>query len=115
MTRQRIDMQYVVDKTAIEEVITRYFQALDRALPDQVRVLPREEVRGMPWRLFGIAAAVSLIVLLAWQLNLLQRATPPDPMAQSLAQPDPLPMSSPATTPATAPAAPPAATGTAAP
>ncbi len=33
----RIDMQYVLDRTAIEEVITRYFQGLDRGLPAQVR------------------------------------------------------------------------------
>ncbi len=45
MTRQRIDMQYVLDKTAIEEVITRYFQALDRALPDQVRSCFTDDVK----------------------------------------------------------------------
>jgi MSHA biogenesis protein MshN len=39
------------------------------ALPDQVRVLPREELRGMPWWPIGIAVAVVVIALLAWQFN----------------------------------------------
>ena len=37
MPQPRIDMQYVLDRTAIEEVITRYFQGLDSCLPDKVR------------------------------------------------------------------------------
>jgi SnoaL-like domain len=37
MPRAPVNLQYLLDKTAIEEVITRYFQALDRALPEQVR------------------------------------------------------------------------------
>ena len=39
MSRAPIDLQYVLDKTAIHEVITRYFQGLDRCLPDRVRVV----------------------------------------------------------------------------
>jgi hypothetical protein len=39
------------------------------ALPNQVRVLPREEARSMPWWLIGIAVAAALIAALAWQFN----------------------------------------------
>lgn len=52
------------------------------ALPDQVRVLPREETHSMPKWLIGVAAAVALIVLIAWQFN---RQPPPatlPPVAQ---------------------------------
>lgn len=45
MTRPPINMQYVLDKTAIEEVITRYFQALDRALPEQVRSCFTDDIK----------------------------------------------------------------------
>jgi len=39
------------------------------ALPNQVRVLPREEARSMPWWLIGIAVAAALIAALAWQFK----------------------------------------------
>lgn len=45
MAAPRIDMQYVLDKTAIEAVITRYFQGLDRALKDQVRSCFTDDVQ----------------------------------------------------------------------
>lgn len=61
------------------------------ALPDQVRVLPREEIRGVPWWLIGIAAAVSLAALFAWQFSQQQHATPRVPLTQTEARPDPLP------------------------
>ena len=37
MPRPQIDLQYMLDKTAIHEVLTRYYRGLDRGLPDQVR------------------------------------------------------------------------------
>ena len=45
MPRPPINLQYLLDKTAIEEVITRYFQALDRCLPDQVRSCFTDDVK----------------------------------------------------------------------
>ncbi len=45
MSRPRIDLQYVLDRTAIVEVITRYFQGLDRSLPDQVRSCFTDDIR----------------------------------------------------------------------
>lgn len=45
MPRPPINLQYLLDKTAIEEVITRYFQALDRALPEQVRSCFTEDIK----------------------------------------------------------------------
>ncbi len=58
------------------------------ALPDQVRVLPREEVRSMPWWLIGIAAAAALIALLAWQFNHQSPSTSPTPVAQTQTPPE---------------------------
>ena len=37
MPQPPVDMQYVLDRTAIAEVIARYFQGVDRGLPAQVR------------------------------------------------------------------------------
>ena len=37
MAQRTIDMQYVLDRTAIHEVLVRYYQGLDRGEPDQVR------------------------------------------------------------------------------
>jgi hypothetical protein len=37
MSQQRFDMQYLQDRAAIAEVLARYYQGLDRGLPDQVR------------------------------------------------------------------------------
>lgn len=45
MPQSRIDLQYVLDRTAIEEVITRYFQGLDRGLRDQVRSCFTDDVK----------------------------------------------------------------------
>ena len=45
MPRPRIDLQYVLDRTAIADVIARYFQGLDRGLPDQVRSCFTDDVR----------------------------------------------------------------------
>jgi hypothetical protein len=45
MPKPRIDMQYVLDRTTIEEVIARYFQGLDRGLPDQVRSCFTDDVK----------------------------------------------------------------------
>jgi hypothetical protein len=45
MPPPRIDMQYVLDRTAIEEVLTRYFQGLDRCLADQVRSCFTDDVK----------------------------------------------------------------------
>lgn len=45
MPRAPINLQYLLDKTAIEEVITRYFQALDRALPEQVRSCFTDDIK----------------------------------------------------------------------
>lgn len=59
------------------------------ALPDQVRVLPREEAHSMPWWLIGIAAAVVLIALLAWQFNRQAPSAPSVPVAQSQPAPNP--------------------------
>ncbi len=48
MSRPPINLQYLLDKTAIQEVITRYFQGLDRCLADQVRsCLPMTSKRFM--------------------------------------------------------------------
>ena len=52
-------------------------------LPDQVRVLPREETHSMQWWLIGIAAAVALIALLAWQFNRQPLTTTSPPVAHS--------------------------------
>ena len=51
------------------------------ALPDQVRVLPREEARSMPWWLIGISAAAAVIAALAWQLNRQAPSIAPVPVA----------------------------------
>jgi hypothetical protein len=45
MPRPKIDMQYVLDRTAIAEVLTRYFQGLDRCLADQVRSCFTDDVK----------------------------------------------------------------------
>ena len=45
MPRAPVNLQYLLDKAAIEEVITRYFQALDRALPEQVRSCFTEDLK----------------------------------------------------------------------
>jgi ketosteroid isomerase-like protein len=45
METPRIDLQYVLDRTAIEAVITRYFQGLDRGLRDQVRSCFTDDVK----------------------------------------------------------------------
>ena len=66
------------------------------ALPDQVRVLPREEAHSMPWWLIGIAAAVVLIALLAWQFNGQAPSAPSVPVAQSQPAPNPPLVESPA-------------------
>jgi MSHA biogenesis protein MshN len=63
------------------------------ALPNQVRVLPREEARSMPWWLIGIAAALALIALLAWQFNKQAPATAHVPLAQDQ-QPPPATLAS---------------------
>ncbi|MBI4190027.1 MAG: tetratricopeptide repeat protein [Betaproteobacteria bacterium] len=52
------------------------------ALPDQVRVLPRTEKSHASWWLLGIAAAVALIAVLAWQFNNQHAPVPPAPVAQ---------------------------------
>jgi MSHA biogenesis protein MshN len=51
------------------------------ALPDQVRVLPREEARSMPWWLVGIAVAAALIAAVAWQFNSRSLVTPATPVS----------------------------------
>ena len=45
MSRAPIDLQYLLDKTAIHEVLTRYFQSLDRCLPNQVRSCFTDDVK----------------------------------------------------------------------
>jgi hypothetical protein len=45
VSKPRIDLQYVLDRTAIAEVLARYFQGLDRGLPDQVRSCFTDDVR----------------------------------------------------------------------
>ena len=45
MSQQRIDMQYLLDRTAIHEVLARYYQGLDRGLPDQVRSCFTDDVK----------------------------------------------------------------------
>ncbi|HTD89533.1 MAG TPA: nuclear transport factor 2 family protein, partial [Burkholderiales bacterium] len=45
MAQQRIDMQYLLDRTAIQEVLTRYYQGLDRGLPDQVRSCFTDDIK----------------------------------------------------------------------
>ena len=45
MPRPPINLQYLLDKTAIQEVITRYFQALDRCVADQVRSCFTDDVK----------------------------------------------------------------------
>ena len=45
MPYPQIDMQYVLDRTAIEAIITRYFQGLDRGLVDQVRSCFTDDVK----------------------------------------------------------------------
>ena len=45
MSQPRIDMQYVLDRTAIEAVLTRYYQGLDRGLPDQVRSCFTDDIK----------------------------------------------------------------------
>lgn len=45
MTDPRIDLQYVLDRTAIAEVLARYFQGLDRGLADQVRSCFADDVQ----------------------------------------------------------------------
>ena len=53
------------------------------ALPDQVRVLPREEIHGMPWWLIGSAAAVVVVALLAWQIKSHAPSAPSGLIAQT--------------------------------
>jgi MSHA biogenesis protein MshN len=53
------------------------------ALPDQVRVLPREEARSISWWITGIAAAAALIAMLAWQYNKQAPPTVRAPPAQT--------------------------------
>jgi MSHA biogenesis protein MshN len=57
-------------------------------LPDQVRVLPREETHSMPKWLVGIAIAVLVIAVFAWQFNR-QPLTAPTPVAQAPVQAEP--------------------------
>ncbi len=45
MPRTPVSLQYLLDKTAIHEVITRYFQGLDRYLADQVRSCFTDDVK----------------------------------------------------------------------
>ncbi len=45
MPRPKVNLQYLLDKTAIHEVLTRYYQGLDRGLPDQVRSCFTEDVK----------------------------------------------------------------------
>lgn len=45
MSQPRIDLQYVLDCTAIEAVLTRYYQGLDRGLPDQVRSCFTDDIK----------------------------------------------------------------------
>src|SRR3990172_4344900 len=52
------------------------------ALPNQVRVLPRTEKSQTSWWLLGIAGAVALIAVLAWQFNNQPAPVPPAPVAQ---------------------------------
>src|SRR5271157_3380449 len=67
----------------LQDLETRRASGAERgALPNQVRVLPREETRSMPWWLIGISAAAALIALLAWQFN----ARAPSPSAALIAQ-----------------------------
>jgi MSHA biogenesis protein MshN len=62
------------------------------ALPDQVRVLPREEMHSMPWWLIGISAVAALVAVFAWQFN--HQPAAPAPVAQTPAPPDALPTQS---------------------
>ena len=84
-------------------VINRMLQDLEKrrasgaerdALPDQVRVLPREETHAMPWRRIGLAAAVALIALLAWRFD--NRPPSTSPLAQTQTRPEQLPEETPA-------------------
>lgn len=45
MTTPRIDLQYLLDRTAIHEVLVRYYQGLDRGLPDQVRSCFTDDIK----------------------------------------------------------------------
>jgi MSHA biogenesis protein MshN len=68
----------------LQDLETRRASGAERgALPNQVRVLPREEARSMPWWLMGIAAAVAVIAAFAWQFNSRLPAAPSIPVAQT--------------------------------
>ena len=76
----------------LQDLEKRRASGIERsALPDQVRVLPREETHSMPWWLIGIGIAVMLIGLSAWQFNRESASSPAvPPLAQTAAQPESL-------------------------
>jgi MSHA biogenesis protein MshN len=65
----------------LQDLEKRHASGVERgALPDQVRVLPREEARSMPWWMIGISAAAAGIAVLAWQFNYRAPPTASAPM-----------------------------------
>lgn len=65
MAPSPMDVQYVLDRTAIAEVLARYFQGLDRGLPDQVRGCFTDDVRAYyddREPVFGIEALMQSLV-----------------------------------------------------
>ena len=65
------------------------------ALPNQVRVLPRDESRSKLWWSICIGAALVAITLLAWQMNSRRAVNSLPAMAQTQAQQSPLTMRAP--------------------
>lgn len=45
MSKYRVDHRYLLDRTAIHDLLARYFQGLDRCNPDQVRSCFTEDVQ----------------------------------------------------------------------
>jgi len=45
MPQHRLDTPYLLDRAAIHDVLTRYFQGIDRGKPDQVRSCFTEDVQ----------------------------------------------------------------------
>jgi hypothetical protein len=45
MTQRSSELQYLMDRAAIQDLLTRYFQGLDRGSPDQVRSCFTDDVQ----------------------------------------------------------------------